>query len=186
MRYSHPGCFLWLSSSSSIFSLKCFIQEGAHPDQPGKIQDCFSTLSASLLLHPHMVLTLLAVCSFWSLLTWWQSIKSPGSSFMNSYKVAFFDLDFVQWILVIHPWACAANSYYPPKYRILHLSLLYFNVLISILFRSLSRPFSVFMLSSIMLTLLSIELSTNLISIPYMIFSFLCQFQLGDSWFFQI
>jgi hypothetical protein len=36
----------------------------------------------------------------------------------------------------------------------------------------------------IMSTLLSTELSSNLISIPYVSLSSVCQLQLGNSWFF--
>lgn len=95
-----------------------------------------------------------------SLPSWWQSTKAPSSSFMNSTKL----LSSISTL-----WS-ADFFFCQPKYRILHLSLLHFNILISNLFHSLSRLFWVLMLSSIMLTLLSIELSTALISIPYMIF----------------
>lgn len=122
----------------------------------------------------HIVWAVLAASALCSLLSWWQSIQSPGISFMNSYEVAFFHLDLLQWILIIHPnIGLYIYSYY--------ISTSWFQIL----FHSLPRPFSVFMLSSITLTLLAIELSTNLISIFYMIFFFLYQFQLRASWFFN-
>lgn len=102
MRCFHPGWFLWLSSGSSIFTSKCLIQEGAHPNQLGETQDCFSPLHLSPLLHPHIVLALLAGSSLQSLLSWWQSTKSPGSLFVNSYQVALVYLGLVWWIFVVN------------------------------------------------------------------------------------
>lgn len=127
MRSSHPDHFLWLSCDSSKFPSNVSCRE---KHTPGSLEELntASHYSASL---PHIVLTLLAASSFWRFLSWSESTKSPEYSFMNSYQVAFFHLDLMQWI----------SFFYQPKYRFLHLSQLHFSILISILFHSLSRPF---------------------------------------------
>lgn len=96
------------------------------------------------------------------------------SSLFTPVASVVMTVNSISWVLIHEflpsgfcgSWLCVVNFCCQPTYRILHLSVLCFNILISILFHSLSRrPFWVLMLSSIMLTLLSIELSTYLISI---------------------
>lgn len=117
-------CLFWVKSQSSfiwhnyeMFSswliplvelrfinihFKMFHSGRSTPNQPGETQDCLSPLSLSPLLHPHIVLALLAGFSLQSLLSWWQSTKSPESSFMNFYQVALVYLDLVWWNFVVN------------------------------------------------------------------------------------
>lgn len=171
MRCSHPGCFLWSSSSSSIFFSKCFRQEGRNT--------CYSAWRNSRLLLSTQPLFTIASSYCLSFVN---SLFTLVTSIMVTVnKISWISVYEFLWSYFLPSWHCAVNSSCcSPKYRILH-----FNILISILFYTLSKPSSVLMLSSIMLTLLSIVSSTNLISISYMIFSSLCQFQLRDSWFFK-